>query len=608
MWREPHRRARRMALVVMTVLGAWGLAAACAPNPGDGTTNAAPVAQAAANPGTTSMEVAFSSAGSHDPDGSIAAYSWNFGDGSAPSSDPNPSHTYLNVGTFTATLTVTDLKGATGTASVAVTVPVTPNQPPVAFAIATPDQGPAPLVVSFDSSGSHDPEGGPIASYRWQFGDGVESTDANPTHTFATLGDFDVVLTVTDASGAEGSFTVPVSTWKAQLSNPAQGRCVDLANGGTGNGTAIGSYPCTGNTNQQWVLGPNGRISISTNANKCMDALNGGALGAEVGIWDCNGGLNQRWIRSGDQLVNDANDLCLTSKDGKVQPGTRMVLATCNPADSAQKWVVAKSQSAEYLRVRNPGTDRCVGTSGNGLSNGRAIADWACTNDSAMAWYLDPNGMMINRAGPSWCADGSGGTAGKAVVIWECGDSQTWQRWHTNADDQLVNNTNNLCMTRSTANGDLPGATMSLAACDTANPNQKFVFEPAGQWAWQQLRNPVTGNCAVVTNTNNGTKVQTETCDPADAGQSWYLDAGGRLFHRWVQGNNGRCADGNNGGNAGNEVIIYDCNTQPWQDWTVVGDTLVNSAHGLCVEAVGTGLKLAACNGSDAQRWIVETR
>lgn len=185
---------------------------------------------------------------------------------------------------------------------------------------------------------------------------------------------------------------------------------------------------------------------------------------------------------------------------------------------------------------------------------------------------------------------------------------QTWQRWHTNADDQLVNNTNNLCMTRSTANGDLPGATMSLAACDTANPNQKFVFEPAGQWAWQQLRNPVTGNCAVVTNTNNGTKVQTETCDPADAGQSWYLDAGGRLFHRWVQGNNGRCADGNNGGNAGNEVIIYDCNTQPWQDWTVVGDTLVNGAHGLCAEAVGTGLKLAACNGSDAQRWVVETR
>ena len=47
---------------------------------------------------------------------------------------------------------------------------------------------------------------------------------------------------------------------------------------------------------------------------------------------------------------------------------------TRHPADSAQKWVVAKSQSAEYLRVRNPGTDRCVGTSGNGLSNGRAIA------------------------------------------------------------------------------------------------------------------------------------------------------------------------------------------------------------------------------------------
>ena len=77
------------------------------------------------------------------------------------------------------------------------------------------------------------------------------------------------------------------------------------------------------------------------------------------------------------------------------------MVATCNPADPAQKWVVAKSQSAEYLRVRNPGADRCVGISGNSLSNGRAIADWACTNDSSMAWYLDPNGMMTLYGGPN---------------------------------------------------------------------------------------------------------------------------------------------------------------------------------------------------------------
>jgi PKD repeat protein len=48
-----------------------------------------------------------SSAGSSDSDGSIASYSWDFGDGLA-SAAANPSHTYQNSGTFNVSLTVTD--------------------------------------------------------------------------------------------------------------------------------------------------------------------------------------------------------------------------------------------------------------------------------------------------------------------------------------------------------------------------------------------------------------------------------------------------------------------------------------------------------------------
>jgi chitinase len=44
--------------------------------------------------------VAFSSAGSSDPDGTIAAYQWSFGDafGYTPS-EPNPTYTYGYAGT-----------------------------------------------------------------------------------------------------------------------------------------------------------------------------------------------------------------------------------------------------------------------------------------------------------------------------------------------------------------------------------------------------------------------------------------------------------------------------------------------------------------------------
>src|SRR5256712_8632409 len=65
---------------------------------------------------------------SSDPDGSISAYSWTFGDG-ATSTAQNPSHTYAGGGTYTVTLKVTDNQGATGTTSHSVTVSQ-PNQPP----------------------------------------------------------------------------------------------------------------------------------------------------------------------------------------------------------------------------------------------------------------------------------------------------------------------------------------------------------------------------------------------------------------------------------------------------------------------------------------------
>jgi PKD repeat protein len=80
-----------------------------------------PVAVASADKteGPTPLTVKFSSAGSNTPAANESiTYSWNFGDGSARSLDPNPTHTYTNAGVYTAILTVTDSSGKQSTTSI----------------------------------------------------------------------------------------------------------------------------------------------------------------------------------------------------------------------------------------------------------------------------------------------------------------------------------------------------------------------------------------------------------------------------------------------------------------------------------------------------------
>jgi len=89
--------------------------------------NTRPIASFIANPtsGPSPLAVAFDASASHDPDGAIDAYVWNFGDGQTASAVVTPTHTFTvqtDPETFTVTLTVTDNLGATGTTSKEITV------------------------------------------------------------------------------------------------------------------------------------------------------------------------------------------------------------------------------------------------------------------------------------------------------------------------------------------------------------------------------------------------------------------------------------------------------------------------------------------------------
>jgi PKD repeat protein len=176
------------------------LATDVALNPAGGSTNQSPTA--AFTSSCTTLTCGFTSSSS-DPDGSISAYSWTFGDGGT-SAAQNPSHTYAAAGTYTVTLTVTDNQGATNSVAHSVTVS-SGNQPPVA-AFTSSCSG---LTCAFTSSSS-DPDGS-ISAYSWTFGDGGTSTAQNPSYTYGSSGTYTVTLTVTDNQGATNSVSHSVT-------------------------------------------------------------------------------------------------------------------------------------------------------------------------------------------------------------------------------------------------------------------------------------------------------------------------------------------------------------------------------------------------------------
>ena len=173
--------------------------------------NQPPIAALSVTPtsGTAPVTVSASTAGSSDPDGSIASTSINFGDGSAPVSASSATHIYSAPGTYTVTATVTDNLGASSSATASVVVSGA-NKPPVAVLSVTPSSGTAPVTVSASTAGSSDPDG-TIASTSINFGDGsAPVSGASATHIYSVAGTYVVTATVTDNLGASSSATASV--------------------------------------------------------------------------------------------------------------------------------------------------------------------------------------------------------------------------------------------------------------------------------------------------------------------------------------------------------------------------------------------------------------
>ncbi|WP_433453161.1 endo-1,4-beta-xylanase [Streptomyces sp. CA-142005] len=130
-----------------------------------------------------------------------------------------------------------------------------------------------------------------------------------------------------------GSTTPPSGS--GQIKGVGSGRCLDVPNASTTDGTQLQLWDCHSGTNQQWTYTDAGELRVY--GNKCLDAA-GTGNGSKVQIYSCWGGDNQKWrLNSDGTIVGVQSGLCLDAVGAGTANGTLIQLYSCSNG-SNQRW------------------------------------------------------------------------------------------------------------------------------------------------------------------------------------------------------------------------------------------------------------------------------
>jgi PKD repeat protein len=130
-------------------------------------------------------------------------YAWDFGDGESASELASPAFTYETPGTFTVTLTATNVAGSDAEVKNGYITVIEVPTPPTASFTSNRRSGSVPLTVRFTDTST----GSTPMTYAWNFGDGGTSSDQNPTHTYTAIGSYTVTLRATNSLGSDTATT-----------------------------------------------------------------------------------------------------------------------------------------------------------------------------------------------------------------------------------------------------------------------------------------------------------------------------------------------------------------------------------------------------------------
>ncbi|KXK60648.1 glycosyl hydrolase [Micromonospora rosaria] len=445
--------------------------------------NRAPTAVATADrtSGAAPLTVVFSSAGSTDPDGGALTYSWAFGDGTT-STAANPTKTYSATGRYTATLTVRDPQGATGTSSVQITVGNTAptvridapgegrlfsfgDTVPFRITVTDPEDGPVDCAkVTMTYILGHDQHGHQITAKNGCTGeitvpvDGEHDTAANifavfdaeytdsgglTTHTqhilqprhrqaehFRTASGVNVF----DKPTAEGGRTVGdiqngdwISFQPYHLGD-ATSFSARVSSAGAGGTLQVRAGSATGAVLGSATVPVTGGWDVFTTVTGTLAGAPAGTTtlyltfaGGAGALYDLDS-FTFATSPSGNRTgpVVGLGGLCLDVRGAGTADGTQVQVHTCN-GTPAQTWTVTPGGPVRAL-------GKCLDVSGGGSADGTKIQLWTCNGTGAQNWSAQPDRTLRNPAAAK-CLDVSNNsaTSGQAVHLWTC---------HANANQQ----------------------------------------------------------------------------------------------------------------------------------------------------------------------------
>jgi len=189
--------------------------------------------------------------------------------------------------------------------------------------------------------------GGQIGSHSWTFGDGANSTAANPSHTYAAAGTYNVTETVTDSvSGKTSSATKAVSVSSAtgsakNIVAANSSLCLNVTNNSQGTGVVQSTCGTTGNLEWKLVAVGSYYHIVAQGSGLCLNVPGSSTTaGTQLIQWGCqsSGTYNDQWslvsVGSNYHIVSRSSGLCVNISGYSGSAGAQVIQWNCQSSSS----------------------------------------------------------------------------------------------------------------------------------------------------------------------------------------------------------------------------------------------------------------------------------